>query len=148
MDSRCCSRRQPTRWPRPPEMTGLTVAAEALTTKLLKETREELAKADAKASMLGAAALVVVGAVLGGIIANNWSPAQIGAGLWRATWWLGVGFTLGALVCFGAAVFPRLRAAEIGRVTYFKDVVEHDSCAELVPQLNLEAERDDRDAEQ
>lgn len=132
----------------PPDASAeLTEAGSALARRLLAETREDVAKADGKAQILLAAALVVAGVILGGIIAGDWQPKTLPIGA-EVIWWVGVvvaGFGLGAL---GDAVRPRTGTPAPDRLTYFEEVVRHTECASLVRDLNTEAERDDRDAEQ
>lgn len=48
-----------------------------LAMQILGEAREELARADGKAGLLLAAAGVVVGALLAGLLAKDWDPTSL-----------------------------------------------------------------------
>jgi hypothetical protein len=126
---------------------SLTPAGHELAQRLLLETREELGRADGKAQILLASSGVVIGVVLGGIIGGDWSPVDLSCP-GTSLWWAGVGSAALAIGALGFAIFPRLTLAAPGRVTYFEDVRRHEDCASLLPHLNSEAERGERDAEQ
>ena len=130
-----------------PPSTVLTEEGHVLTSKLLLETREELARADGKAQILFAAAGVVIGVVLSGLLAGNWRPTDLSC-LGETVWWLGVVAAAGGLGALVAGIWPRLVPAALGRVTYFEDVRRHETYDALIPRLNAEAARRDRDAEQ
>ena len=125
----------------------LTDKGHELTRRMLTETREELARADGKASILLASVGVVVGVLLGGIITGDWSPDKLACAA-EGFWWIGVAAAGGGMLSLSVAVYPRLVPAAPGRVTYFEDVRRHETCAALLPHINTEAERGDRDAEQ
>lgn len=107
---------------------------------LLRTAREELARADAKATTLFATAGVAVSAVLGGVVSGQWSPTRLHGDLARWTWWMGTAVTAVALVCLAAAVYPRTRRrGRDGRITaYFGDVTRRTS-AELAHALARES---------
>jgi hypothetical protein len=52
---------------------------------LLEESREELGRADGKASILFAASGVVVSVLLAGAIARKWDPTELG--WFQLLWW-------------------------------------------------------------
>src|SRR5262245_8921031 len=56
---------------------------------LLKEAREELARADSKAALLLAATGVAVGALLAGLIGGKWMPFSLDNRV-EWLWWFGV----------------------------------------------------------
>lgn len=128
----------------PPELSG---SGRELAGRLLAETREDVAKADGKAQILLAAALVVTGVILGGIIAGDWRPEALPFGP-EVVWWGGVVLVIGGLAGLGDAVRPRLGDPDPDRTTYFEEVIHHDECRTLIPALNVEGERGERDAEQ
>ena len=68
---------------------------------LHRETREELARADGKATTLLGVVGLILGALLAGIIAGNWSPNHLGC-FEEMIFWLGA---VGAAAA-GAAVTP------------------------------------------
>jgi len=126
---------------------GLTKGGHVLTEKLLRETREELVRADGKAQILFAVSGVVIGVVLSGTLAGDWSPVDLSS-LARVFWWIGVGSAAVGLAALVVGIWPRLIPAAAGRVTYFEDVRGYESGGALIPHLNAEATRRDRDAEQ
>src|SRR3954452_18945096 len=81
------------------------------TEALLKETREELIRADAKASLLFAATGVVLAAVLTGIISGKWNPGDLKAGATGA-FILGATAYAVAVISLGYAVWPRITHEE------------------------------------
>ena len=93
--------------------------------ELLRAAREELARADAKATTVFAAVGVVVGAVLSGLVGGQWSPMPIpgGPALW--TWWAAAVAVGAALVCLAGVLYPRTwrRGHDAGVVAYFGDVL-------------------------
>lgn len=85
---------------------------------MLAEAREDLAKADHKASLVLAALGVGVGAVVGGILASDWKPTQLlGAG--EVLWWLGTALFGAGAACAGAAVWPRYDSADASAGIYY-----------------------------
>ena len=92
--------------------------------EVLRAARDELARADAKATTLFAGACVVVGTVLSGLVGGQWSPARIPVGVAQWTWWVGAAVVGAALVCLAAAMYPRTRrrGRSTGGVGYFGDV--------------------------
>jgi MFS family permease len=73
---------------------------------LHKETREELAKADSKATTLMSVVGLILGAFLAGTIAGRLSPQRLGDSVeWM--FWIGVGFALVAEAALCFAVLPR-----------------------------------------
>jgi hypothetical protein len=91
---------------------------------LLAETREELQKADNKASILLAASGIALSALLTAFAAGTWSPSHLtnrDAQFWT---WTSMSLALIGLFFIGAAVKPRLRSKETERqvLHYFADV--------------------------
>src|SRR5690242_8638023 len=74
---------------------------------LLKDTREELARADSKAALLLAGTGVVVGAVLAGLLGGRWTPFSLDNRV-EWIWWLGVGSAAAGIFSIAAAVYPRI----------------------------------------
>lgn len=100
-------------------MSDLPDKAEALARQLLSETREELTRADGKASMLLAAFGVFVGVVIAGLLAGEFAPSDLHCGgLWL--WWLGCAVIAASLVALAAAIYPRLEHGEAqGPISYY-----------------------------
>jgi hypothetical protein len=94
---------------------------------LLRETREELAKADAKASILLAASGIVVTALLTVGTTAPWYPDTLKHHGARVFAWIAVGLTLLGILLVGAAVKPLFRAKrdQLGTPHYFADVAAY-----------------------
>jgi hypothetical protein len=89
----------------------------------LSETREELVRADAKASALLSAEGVIAGVLLAAIIVGDWTPASLPVCL-SICWWVAASAGLGSLVSLGIGVYPRTRAvrpAKLGGPAYYGD---------------------------
>lgn len=92
---------------------------------LLKETREELVRADGKASLLFAASGVALGAILAGVINGKWAPGDL-AGWATVVFGAGAAFYVGALCALGYSVWPRVRREDETRpADYFGDIVNY-----------------------
>lgn len=91
---------------------------------ILGEAREELERADNKASILLAAVGVIVGALLAALLAGDWSPTSLKASV-QWLWWAGILAAAIAIYLLGWAVFPRIRAAgwRPQAIAYYGDVV-------------------------
>jgi MFS family permease len=100
----------------------LSQEARKLAEQILTESREELTRADGKASLLLAAIAIGVSAIAGAILQGAWSPYSLQSP-WEAVWWGGVVAAGGALVAFALAIWPKLKHKSGGGVTYFGDVV-------------------------
>ena len=100
---------------------------------ILRAAREELARADAKATTLFATAGVAVGAVLSGVISGQWSPMRLRGDTAQWFWWAGAAAAAVALACLAAAVYPRTRRrGRNSKITaYFGDAarLSHDELA-------------------
>jgi len=92
---------------------------------LLVQAREELLRADNKASLLLSATGVAVGALLSGLIAGSWEPSML-TGQAQAIWWTAALCVATAIALLGRAVFPQTtihRTAPSGVIAYYGDVV-------------------------
>lgn len=97
----------------------------ALASTILREAREELARADGKASILLAAIGVIIGAIMAAILAGSWHPSHLNDNI-EWLWWTGTGAGSAGAVSFGVAIFPRTTyrsERRLGIVAYFGDVV-------------------------
>jgi Family of unknown function (DUF5706) len=103
----------------------------ALAKVLLSESREELTRADGKASLLLAALGVGISAILAAILAGSWSPFRL-AEPYQSLWWAGSFFAGVSFACLFLAIYPRVthRSASRG-VTYFGDVAGLETVDEL-----------------
>lgn len=96
-----------------------------LATGILREAREELARADGKASILLAAIGVVLGAILAAILGGSWHPSHLHDNI-EWLWWIGTVTGFIGAAAFGVAIFPRTKyryQRRLGIVAYFGDVV-------------------------
>jgi hypothetical protein len=90
--------------------------------ELLAESREELARADGKASMLLSALGVIVGVIAAALLAGDWSLDRLDQP-YRIIWWIGLGLTAAGSLALCLAVWPRLRHRLPGpSATYFDEI--------------------------
>jgi len=99
---------------------------------LLRETREELSRADTKAFGLLSFLGIFFGVLFAGVMAGDWSPSDMGTAP-QLLWWLGVLVSLWAMAALCAAIWPRIPLSSgCGRaVLYFGDVAGSCSLEEL-----------------
>lgn len=125
-------------------------AVRAYIAGMLRETREELVRADNKASILLASGGVILGAILAGILSGDWQPANLDRGA-TEVFWLGAALFVGALIAVGYSIWPRLKHDEAqGAAFYFGDVREigQRSRSALREALKRGAETPERATEQ
>jgi hypothetical protein len=118
-------------------LVGPTEAAESAAAEILTAAREELTRADMKASLLLAAGGIAVSPFLTAILSNAWRPSRLSS-INESFWWLGVAAVCIGLASLGVAVYPRVRAKGFDRdtVSYYGDVV-----AAPVSELQARLER-------
>jgi hypothetical protein len=108
---------------------------------LLAESREELTRADGKASLLLAALGIGISAILAAILAGDWTPFKL-AEPYQALWWVGSAFAGASFACLCAAVYPRVKHGSASKgVTYFGDV----AALETVDELRAALKRSEAD---
>jgi MFS family permease len=73
---------------------------------LLTEARDELTRADQKASILLAAAGVAVGAIVAGMVSSGWTPSRL-TYPWSYVWAIGAVIGLLGILCLIVAIYPR-----------------------------------------
>jgi Family of unknown function (DUF5706) len=102
---------------------------------LHKDVREELVRADAKATTLLSVVSILLGALLGGAIAGDWTPADLKCVL-TVLFWIAVGLGMGAEGHLLAAVLPRVKhPKDATQVRYFGHVVQLEDDEELKRRL-------------
>jgi hypothetical protein len=109
---------------------------------LLSSAREEIDRADSKASTLLAASGVAAGALLAGLMAGTWTPLRLQVTI-QWVWWVGVVEAAIAISCLALAVCPREQGNDSGTswaVVFYGDVLEYRTTAQLVDALNRSAE--------
>ncbi|MFE2386935.1 Pycsar system effector family protein [Streptomyces misionensis] len=92
--------------------------------RLLGELRDEISRADAKASVLVAALGLAAGLFTGLVAGRNWSPGRLSVPA-TALWWAGAAGLALSLLALLLAVLPRYRAGSwaAGRpLCYFGDI--------------------------
>lgn len=105
---------------------------------LLKDTREELGRADGKAAMLMSASGVVVSVLLAGAIAGKWDPTELGH--WQWLWWPGAAAGAIGIVAFAAAVWPRdVHEEPKEKLAYFGHAAQYEKVGDLETALDEKA---------
>jgi hypothetical protein len=112
--------------------------ARALAITLLAETREELNRADNKASILLATSGIGISAMLAAVFAGSWHPLSL-AVPYRSIWLVGAAFAGGGIVSLCAAVYPRVKNTNSTSASYFGDIATK-TVDELRTALNATAE--------
>jgi hypothetical protein len=114
-------------------MSGLS---ETDARSLLAETREELDRADNKASIILAAAGVAAGLLFSSAIGGSWKPNELPP-LAKSVWWAASVVGAIGVLCLGRAVFPiiRRRDGPAGSIRYFGDVAKLATPAEVRKML-------------
>jgi Pycsar effector protein len=109
---------------------------------MLNNTRQEIDRADAKASIMLAASGIAAGALLAGLIAGSWTPLELHEAV-QWVWWLGLAESAIGICCLALTVYPRERKNGSGiplTVAYYGDVLSYPTTAHLVAALNRSAE--------
>lgn len=111
---------------------------------VLAAAREELNRADMKASILLSATAAVIAAIIAGMVAGDWSPTRLTG--WREVlWWAATAVAGMAVLLLAAAIYPRAKRQRGGRpdaVAYYGDVVIFSGHQELRAALEQSAVRD------
>lgn len=103
--------------------------------RLLAECREEVVRADGKASILLAGVGVAASALLAGLIAGDWAPADLANSV-EWLWWIGTALTGASVVLLGLCILPVLENAEASsRIDYYGDVQRFRTSGELAEAL-------------
>ena len=109
---------------------------------ILSEAREEIERADQKASILLTGVGVAIGAILAGLLPAHWSPSDLGSP-WQWIWWVGLAGTGVGITFLLAAVYPRIGVKGDARLlNYFGDAC-HMSTREAVRECLLETSKDE-----
>lgn len=102
----------------------MTTGPDELAEQLLEETREEIGRADGKASILLAAAGVAAAAVIGGGLTSDLT-LHGAAGVVQGAAAAAAAAMLLGIWALGGAVMPDLGKAVPGRVRFFTDVLAY-----------------------
>src|SRR5690349_5547050 len=103
---------------------------------MLAEAREELTRADGKASILLSALGIAVGVVAGAILAGDWNPHNNLHRPWELLWWIGCALVGTTSVLLGLAIYPTLFNPHPGAaVTYYNAIAQLKGVSELEEAL-------------
>jgi hypothetical protein len=92
--------------------------------RLLDETREEVSRADTKASIVLAGGGIVVGILLTGLVTGD---VSIAGERWHVGLlaWLAGALLVGGVGLLGAAVYPRTGGAQPGHARWFAEIAQY-----------------------
>jgi hypothetical protein len=111
---------------------------------MLTAAREELSRADMKASILLTATGAVIAAIVAGAVAGDWSPTRLTG--WREVlWWVATAAAGSAVLLLAAAVYPRTKRPRGSRpdtIAYYGDLAIFAGHEELRAALEQSAVRD------
>ena len=108
---------------------------------MLSEAREEIVKADQKASAILATLGVGFAALAGGLLASNWSPSVL-SGLHLWTWWFALIAAALSVLSAASAIWPRYQKVDVSSgITYWGHVATFTSLEDLTAAL--EADKSD-----
>lgn len=111
--------------------------ARKLAHQMLAETRDEVTRADNKASLLLTGVGVIAGVIAAAALGGDWRPSQL-ASFWEVVWWIGAALGVGCAGCLALAVIPRITHKASGpTVGYFNDVALLKGVDELEKALVL-----------
>jgi pycsar effector protein len=120
-----------------PELAEETDHAHVYAAMLLVETREEIDRADFKASVLLAGVGVATGTLLAGLLEGSWTPWML-PGYVQWIWWVGVAAGSAGIWSLARAVYPRIRRhgeALPEFVGYFGDILAFRDAEDLITAL-------------
>lgn len=106
--------------------------------RLLDETRDEIERADLKASILLTFIGVAIASDIGALFAADVHADRV----WWVVWLLGAVSTTGLTVSvgsLGAAVLPRVAQPRPGRASYFMDHAQYDDIDDLRRAVDAES---------
>lgn len=106
--------------------------------RLLDETRHEIDRADAKASILLAGSGVAAGVLVAGLISGD-LDARHASGAVQVACVVTLVLVLGGVGLLGAAVYPRVQRAVAGRARYFMDHAQYETVGDLRRAIGKEA---------
>jgi len=91
-----------------------------LAVTVLTHAREELTRADAKASIVLAASGVGAGALVAGLVVKEWTPSVLSNRV-EWIWWIAVFLGAAGIACAALAVFPRTPKRSGISVLHYQD---------------------------
>jgi hypothetical protein len=116
-------------------------AAVAMASDLLRETREELGRADTKASTVLGAVVIVLGLFVAAGLAGSWSPLNLRP-FSAFLWWIGVISAGSGVVLLSACIYPNVSNQLTKQVLgYFGHINLYATRDELIAALREHGER-------
>jgi hypothetical protein len=103
---------------------------------LLGEARDELTRADQKASILLAAAGVAIGAIVASMVSSGWTPGRL-ALPWSVVWVVGSAIGLFGVLALVVAIYPRTTRGkdDEAQLFYFGHAAKVRTVEELAAEL-------------
>jgi hypothetical protein len=103
---------------------------------LLRDSREELTRADSKVTVLLGTAGVGASIIAGDIAAGHWTPTSLAS--WaQALWWLGMCAATAGFAALTYALAPRLYdSGEKKNLRHFGHIAQYTSVSDLVGSLD------------
>ena len=115
--------------------------------RLLDETREEVSRADTKASIVLAGSGVVVGILLTGLVTGDVDLKGEGGIVSVLAWIAGV-LLVGGVGFVGSAVYPHTKGAEPGHARWFAEIAQYEDEATLAEAAQADQADGGRDLHQ
>jgi Family of unknown function (DUF5706) len=116
-------------------------AAAALASDLLRETREEVGRADGKASTMLSAVVIVLGLFVAATLSGTWSPLKLEL-VAAAVWWVGTGLAAAGVILLSVCLYPNVaNKATKEMLGYFGHVNQYSSREELIEALRQHGDR-------
>lgn len=131
------------------QVEGTSLDYERLVSRMLSETRDEVSRADTKASILLGLYSAIQAILVSALASGSWSPSRLKSP-YEVISWSGWVLALVGLIAVGLAVYPRTANSKKGGcVTYFGHVTSCRSLVELRAGLaKAQAGSPSRDEEQ
>jgi hypothetical protein len=103
----------------------------ALVSRLLRDSREELNRADSKAQILFGVFGIAYGVLLAAVVAGDWAPRNLCDGA-EVVWWAGAALFTGGLACLMWVVWPRIaHAAGREKLAFFAHAAAYKTLPEF-----------------
>jgi hypothetical protein len=115
--------------------------------RLLDETREEVNRADTKASIVLAGSGVVVGILLTGLVTGD-VTLKGDAGIVSVLAWIASVMLVAGVGLVGWAVYPHTKGAEPGRARWFAEIAQYEDETELAEAVQVDQADGGRDLHQ
>lgn len=102
---------------------------------LLAEIRDEITRADSKASILFSVFGLLAGAVTYTMLRDQWQPFDLSNAI-EWLWWVGASLGASAITVLGRAVYPSVKhASDKGQISYYGHVVQYATKPEFIQAI-------------